>query len=537
MNQKPLSMRFPSESDIPDRFRIDPVHQRKYLIGGELKTWNGPVHEVVSPVHVRTDGGDLSAYRIGSYPVMTEREAMDALDAAVRAFDGGSGPWPTARLRDRIAAVESFLARMEAKRRDITLLMMWEIGKSIADCEKEFDRTVAYLRDTIDAARELDRSTAPIIEQDSIIGRIRRTPVGIVLAMGPFNYPLNCTLVLLIPALLMGNAVIMKPPRMGVLLFEPLLEAFRDCFPPGIAGTVYGEGDEVVRPLMQSGAIDVLAFIGTSKVANILKRHHPRPNRLRSVLDLGAKNPAIVLPDADLDLAVRECLQGSLSFNGQRCTALKILFVHRSIAETFTKRFCDGVSGMEMGMPWEPGVAITPVPEPAKTEYLLGLVEDARAHGAQVMNPCGGRAELTLFSPAVLFPVDSRMRVYHEEQFGPVVPIVPFDTIEEPLRWVKESAFGQQASIFGRDPAELARLIDPLVNQVCRVNLNCACQRQPDTFPFNGRKDSGEGTLSVSDTLRMFSLRSVVAGRDNTASRDLLDDIGRAGQSRFLSND
>ena len=117
------------------------------------------------------------------------------------------------------------------------------------------------------------------------------------------------------------------------------------------------------------------------------------------------------------------------------------------------------------------------------------------------------------------------MRVYKEEQFGPIVPIVPFDDINEPLDYVVESNYGQQASIFGQNPDTIATLIDTLVNQVCRVNVNSQCQRGPDIFPFTGRKDSAEGTLSVSDALRVFSIRTLVAAKENDENKKIITEI------------
>jgi len=341
----------------------------------------------------------------------------------------------------------------------------------------------------------------------------------------------------LIPALIMGNTVVFKPPRLGVLLYRPLLAAFRDAFPPGVVNTVYGEGKMVVGPLMASGDIDVLAFIGSSRAADALKKAHPAPHRLRGVLGMGAKNPAIVLADADLELTVRECILGSLSFNGQRCTALKSIFVQRPLLPAFLEAFGRAVAALPAGMPWEEGVVITPLPEPGKPAYLAELVADAVGLGARVVNPGGGRVCGSFFAPAVVSPVDARMRLYHEEQFGPVVPIVPFDDIEEPIRHVVESSFGQQLSLFGSNPETLAPLIDPLVNQVCRLNLNSQCQRGPDTFPFTGRKGSAEGTLSVSDALRAFSIRTLVAAKEGELNRLLIRRITREGRSKFLSTD
>jgi glyceraldehyde-3-phosphate dehydrogenase (NADP+) len=361
------------------------------------------------------------------------------------------------------------------------------------------------------------------------------TPLGVVLCMGPYNYPLNETFATLIPALLMGNTVVFKPPQYGTLLFSPLLEAFRTAFPAGVINTVYAPGQLVVPRMLASGKVNVLALIGSSKVADHLKKQHPKSHRLRAVLGLDAKNAAIVLPDADLDLTVQECLLGALSFNGQRCTALKMLIVHRSIADEFLQRFCAAVAGLRIGMPWQPGVQITPLPGPHRTAYMTDAIEDALAQGAQVVNPGGGAFCATLFCPAVLYPVREGMKVYREEQFGPIVPVMPFDDVETALDYVITSDHGQQVSLFGTDPAQIGALVDPLVNQVCRVNINCQCQRGPDVFPFAGRKDSAEGTLSVSDALRAFSIRSMVAAKQSDASRKLLDTIVREHQSKFIN--
>jgi glyceraldehyde-3-phosphate dehydrogenase (NADP+) len=281
----------------------------------------------------------------------------------------------------------------------------------------------------------------------------------------------------------------------------------------------------------------VLGLIGTSKTANALKKQHPHPNRLRCVLGLEAKNPAIVLKGADLDLAVKECILGSLSFNGQRCTALKILFVEADIAQDFLERLSNAVSALSFGMPWKEGVFLTPVAEKGKVDFLQSLVADAVAQGARVVNPSGASVSGSFFFPAVLYPVTAKMRVYHEEQFGPVIPVLPFDDIREPVEYMINSNYGQQVSIFGSDPDQIARLIDPLVNQVCRVNINSQCQRGPDSFPFTGRKDSAEGTLSVSDALRVFSIRTLVAAKQTELNKQIITRIVQERKSKFLATD
>jgi len=527
---------FPGIDEIPLEHRPPaPIHQRCVLVNGELRTWHGPCQTVLSPIRVRNDAGDLEAVELGSYPEGSEHHSEEALAAALAAYDDGRGAWPTMTVGERIACMQQFTTMMLARRSDVVRLIMWEISKSRADSEKEFDRTIAYIRATVEALKELDNSNSRFVVSDGTIGQIRRTPLGVVLCMGPYNYPLNEAFATLIPALFMGNAVLFKPPKFGVLLFAPLLEAFATAFPKGVINTVYGRGATVIPQLLASGKINVLTLIGSSKVANHLKKLHPKINRLRAILGLDAKNAAIILPDADIELAVRECLLGALSFNGQRCTALKMLIVHRSIVQRFLHRFTEELGRLKVGMPWEQGVQITPLAEPGKVAYLRECIADALAKGAEIVNDGGATACEPLFYPAVIFPVSEGMKLYREEQFGPVVPVMPFDAIETALQYVVSSDHGQQVSIFSSDPDAIATLVDPLVNQVCRVNINCQCQRGPDIFPFTGRKDSAEGTLSITDALRSFSIRSMIAAKQTDESKRLLDVITTQHKSKFIS--
>jgi glyceraldehyde-3-phosphate dehydrogenase (NADP+) len=532
-----LSNLFPEESTIPVAYQIgNYIEQREYLINGTLRKWTGTLNPVASPVFLKT--GDSSQQKIiGSTPLLTKYEALEALDAAVKAYDLGHGAWPTMSVAQRIECIEKFLAAMRTQRAEVVKLLMWEIGKSLKDSEKEFDRTCDYIVETIKALKEQDRRAAKLVEEQGFMGQIRRVPLGVALCMGPFNYPLNETFTTLIPALIMGNTVVFKPAKYGVLLVRPLLEAFRDSFPAGVINIIYGKGRDTVGALMETGKIDVFAFIGTNKGANDLKKLHPKPHRLKSILGLDAKNPGIVLADADLDNAVAECVSGSLSFNGQRCTALKILFVHKSIVDKFIEKFLAEVKKLKPGMPWDTGVGLTPLPEPGKTDYLKGLVDNAKANGAKVVNENGGEIHQSFFYPAVMYPVNEKMNIYHEEQFGPIIPIVPFEKDEEAIQYVLNSNFGQQVSLFGKDSKKLANMMDAFVNQVGRINLNAQCQRGPDTFPFTGRKDSAEGTLSIADALRVFSIRTIVATKGTDENKQILNTIIRNRESTFLSTD
>ena len=527
---------FPNFAQIPDEYRLGGErHQRQWLVGGNLEIWDGACKPVYSPVWLRGDDGVPAPVCIGSYPDMGELQSDKALDAAVAAYDNGRGEWPTMPVAGRIQSMERFVVAMMHRRRDVVNLLMWEIGKSAADSGKEFDRTIDYVRATIDALKEMDNSHSRFTVVERTIGQVRRTPLGVVLCMGPYNYPLNETFCTLIPALLMGNTVVLKPPQYGTLLFEPLLEAFRDCFPPGVVNTIYAPGDVVVPRMLASGKVNVLALIGSSRVADHLKKQHPKSHRLRAVLGLDAKNAAIVLPGADLELAVQECVSGALSFNGQRCTALKMLMVHRSVVDEFLQRLTHAVDCLKVGMPWEDGVQITPLPGPHRTRYMTEALEDACARGAHIVNEGGGDFYGTLYRPAIVYPVCDGMKLYREEQFGPLVPVMTFDDVEEAMQYVITSDHGQQVSVFGSDPIQIGGLVDSLVNQVCRVNINTQCQRGPDVFPFGGRKDSAEGTLSVSDALRAFSIRSMVATRASTSNKELINKIVSGHYSTFVS--
>ncbi|MBS7231512.1 NADP-dependent glyceraldehyde-3-phosphate dehydrogenase [Flavobacterium psychroterrae] len=527
---------FKTESEIPDEFKVEEIHQKTYLLNGELVEWNGEVLELYSPICIPTENG-LQRKLLGSVPNTGVKEALEALDASVNAYDNGFGEWPKMPVEGRIKCMQKFVYLMGEQRDLIIKLLMWEIGKTLPDSTKEFDRTVDYINQTIDALKDLDRESSRFEQAEGTIAQIRRAPLGVVLSMGPFNYPLNEIFTTLIPALIMGNTILFKLPKHGVLAHYPLLNAFKEAFPKGTVNTLYGKGAEIITPIMESGKVNVLAFIGSSKVANGLKKLHPKVNRLRAILSLDAKNAAIVTKHADLDVAVSECLLGALSFNGQRCTALKLIFVQQEIAEEFNKRLTAAVSQLKAGLPWEQNVKITPLPEVNKPSYLKECLDDAIAKGAKILNENGGYNEESFVFPSVVFPVTPEMKLYHEEQFGPIIPVVPFEDIQDPIDYQINASHGMQVSIFSEEPREVSLLIDSFVNLVSRVNINCQAQRGPDVFPFTGRKDSAEGTLSVFDALRSFSIRSLVAAKITPANKKLLNTIVKDHDSSFLSTD
>ena len=183
MNVSELEKLFPTEEQIPTEFNLtEPIEQREYLVNGEMRAWAGKTQDVWSPVYVRTANG-LEQKRIGSYPITDPADAMEVLDAAVKAFNNGRGEWPMMSVSQRIDAVEKFTQKMISKRDEVVKLLMWEIGKSLGDSRKEFDRTVQYIYDTIGALKDIDRNSSRFMIEEGIIGQVRRSPLGVVLCM------------------------------------------------------------------------------------------------------------------------------------------------------------------------------------------------------------------------------------------------------------------------------------------------------------------------------------------------------------------
>jgi glyceraldehyde-3-phosphate dehydrogenase (NADP+) len=527
-----LETLFPTKDAIPAEFRRKPDEAGlTLLIDGRSRRWDGPSEAIRSAVCVREADGRLSQLELGPGALAGAQEGREAVEAAARVWAGGRGDWPRASAEERIACMLEFVRRARPLREPVARALLWEVGKPWPDCLKEFDRTIDYIEATAEALRQIERDAAAPVPAGGFVARIRRAPLGVALCLGPYNYAVNEVFTTVIPALVMGNPVVMKTPRYGVLANALLVPALQESFPRGVVNLVTGQGSTVVGPMMESGLVDVLALIGSARTAGTLLRQHPHPYRLRTLLGMGAKNPAIVLADADLDATAAEIVSGALNFGGQRCTALKHVLVERKVADALVERLADHVGRLKVGMPWEEKVTITPLPDPDKPGYLAGLVRDATERGARVVNTGGGEWAGTLFRPALVYPVPEGAQLFRVEQFGPIVPVSVVESPEEALAVVERSDVGQQASVFGRDAATIGRLVDHLANLVCRVNLNTQCRRGPDVYPFTGRKESAVGTLSITDALRVFSIRSIVALPEK--ERPLLDEL--ASRSVFLS--
>lgn len=502
-------------------------------------------------------------------PQMTTQESLGVLSDAKKGWDNGNGTWPQMSLRQRIKAIQSFVSSLEASRDRIIDTLMYEIGKNYKDAAAEFDRTITFIHETIEAieseSSQQDFGNAFRKISSSRV-MIRRNAFGIVLSLGPYNYPLNETYATIIPALLMGNIVILKIPQVGGLAHLLTFQAFSEALPPNTVHFVSGGGRKTLPPLMASGDIDGLAFIGGTGAADKLIGQHPSPHRLKVFLQLEAKNMAIVMKDMvdgsssgssegskySTKAMLDEIITGSLSYNGQRCTALKIIFVPRGHGKMVAEELAKRVDALPKGMPWElhgdddeekkkKYSSITPLPNEKRISYMQELLKDALDKGAILANENGGTimddhamqyecdatskdstnavSSSTLMVPAVLYNIDTTMKLYHEEQFGPIVPVVEYDSMEEVLRYGLEGEYGQQVSIFTNDANEdVISLVDAFSTVYGKININGQCGRSPDSVPFSARRSSGLGVMSINDALREFSVPTVVSYKHEGSS-------------------
>jgi glyceraldehyde-3-phosphate dehydrogenase (NADP+) len=521
-------------SDDPNYSSKPQIDGKFVFMNGVIEPWAKESDEVSSPILDSQTGERIV---IGSMSRMSEADALNVMASAKKAWNHGQGIWPQMTMNDRIKTIENIVSSLKLKREVIINALMWEICKNHVDAALEFDRTMDFIDSTIKAFKEMDGYGENIWRNvKGVMARIRRAAIGIMLCLGPFNYPFNETYATLIPALLAGNIVIMKIPSVGGLVHMLTAEVYAKHLPAGTINFITGSGRVTMGPIMATGDIDMLAFIGGSNAADSLIKSHPNPHRLHVFLQLEGKNMGIVLPDANVDVAVEQITIGSTSYNGQRCTAIKLIFVHESVVEAFLPKFIARVASLKVGLPFEGNTDITPLPERDRPGYLQALIDDAVEKGAKVINAdcAGGKLSGSLMTPAIVYPVTSDMRLWKEEQFGPVIPIAKFTDISEVIDVIKTTSFGQQAAIFTSEgSAASASLVDSLATVVGRININTQCGRSPDVYPFSGRRSSALGTMSVTDAIREFSIETVVAAKYSNENEAILHEFEKS--SRFMT--
>lgn len=441
---------------------------------------------------------------VGKLPIMEKTEALQAIESAKIAQKKWAG-LPTYQRADILNRAADIL---DHRATEIGSIIMREVAKKRSSAIDEVKRTADLVRFT---AEEGKRITGQTLSGDSFPGfdkkkvsYVSRVPLGVVLAISPFNYPVNLAASKLAPALITGNSVVFKPATQGSISALHMAKAFQDAgLPPGVLNTVIGRGSEIGDFLVQHPDIAMISFTGGSTNGNHVAK---LAGMVPLVMELGGKDAAIILEDADLDLAAKQIVSGAFSYSGQRCTAVKRILVMESVAHTLIEKLVALILGLKVGAP-EDNADITPLINDTSAEYVEGLVNDAIAKGAVVLT--GGRREGRIFHPTLMDQITVDMRLAWEEPFGPVLPILRVKTVEEAIEIANASEYGLQSSVFTKDIEAAFNIADQL--EVGTVQINGRTERGPDHFPFSGVKSSGIGTQGIAYSIHsMTRQRSIV---------------------------
>ena len=334
----------------------------------------------------------------------------------------------------------------------------------------------------------------------SKISVVTREPLGVVLAISPFNYPVNLSASKIAPAIVAGNSVVLKPATQGSLSALFLAKMFHDAgLPGGVLNTVTGRGSEIGDYCVTHDKIDFINFTGSTEVGRRISEITVMKPLL---MELGGKDAAIVLEDADLDLTVNNIIAGGYSYSGQRCTAVKRILVMNSVADKLVEKLKEKISKLKMGNPLEvEDVTIVPLIDNKAADFVMELIDDAKEKGATLV--CGGHREGNLIEATLFDNVTTDMRLAWEEPFGPVLPIIRINDKDEAIKIANASKYGLQSSVFTRDINEAFYIANKL--EVGTVHVNNKTERGPDHFPFLGVKSSGMGTQGIRYSIEAMS--------------------------------
>lgn len=446
----------------------------------------------------------INQEELGTVPAMTQTEADEAMQAARAALPA----WRALSAIERAAYLHKTAAILERDKEKIGTILAKEVAKGIKAAIGEVVRTADLIRY---AAEEGLRITGQAMEGGGFeaasknkLAVVRREPVGIVLAIAPFNYPVNLSASKIAPALIAGNVVMFKPPTQGSISGLLLAKAFEEAgIPAGVFNTITGRGSEIGDYIIEHKEVNFINFTGSTPIGE-------RIGRLAGIrpimLELGGKDAALVLEDADLEHAAKQIVAGAFSYSGQRCTAIKRVIVLESVADKLATLLQEEVSKLTVGDPFD-NADITPVIDNASADFIWGLIEDAQEKEAQALTPI--KREGNLLWPVLFDQVTKDMKVAWEEPFGPVLPIIRVASVEEAIAFANESEFGLQSSVFTNDFKKAFEIAEKL--EVGTVHINNKTQRGPDNFPFLGVKGSGAGVQGIKYSIEaMTNVKSIV---------------------------
>lgn len=446
----------------------------------------------------------INQEELGTVPAMTQTEADEAMQAARAALPA----WRALSAVERAAYLHKTAAILERDKEEIGTILAKEVAKGIKAAIGEVVRTADLIRY---AAEEGLRITGQAMEGGGFeaasknkLAVVRREPVGIVLAIAPFNYPVNLSASKIAPALIAGNVVMFKPPTQGSISGLLLAKAFEEAgIPAGVFNTITGRGSEIGDYIIEHKEVNFINFTGSTPIGERIGRlAGMRP----IMLELGGKDAALVLEDADLEHAAKQIVAGAFSYSGQRCTAIKRVIVLESVADKLATLLQEEVSKLTVGDPFD-NADITPVIDNASADFIWGLIEDAQEKEAQALTPI--KREGNLLWPVLFDQVTKDMKVAWEEPFGPVLPIIRVASVEEAIAFANESEFGLQSSVFTNDFKKAFEISEKL--EVGTVHINNKTQRGPDNFPFLGVKGSGAGVQGIKYSIEaMTNVKSIV---------------------------
>ena len=446
----------------------------------------------------------INQEELGTVPAMTQAEVDEAMKAARAALPA----WRALSAVERAAYLHKTAAILERDKEEIGTILAKEVSKGIKAAIGEVVRTADLIRY---AAEEGLRIIGQAMEGGGFeaasknkLAVVRREPVGIVLAIAPFNYPVNLSASKIAPALIAGNVVMFKPPTQGSISGLLLAKAFEEAgIPAGVFNTITGRGSEIGDYIIEHKEVNFINFTGSTPIGERIGRlAGMRP----IMLELGGKDAALVLEDADLEHAAKQIVAGAFSYSGQRCTAIKRVIVLESVADTLATLLQAEVAKLTVGDPFD-NADITPVIDNASADFIWGLIEDAQEKGAQTLTPI--KREGNLLWPVLFDQVTKDMKVAWEEPFGPVLPIIRVASVEKAIAFANESEFGLQSSVFTNDFKKAFEIAEKL--EVGTVHINNKTQRGPDNFPFLGVKGSGAGVQGIKYSIEaMTNFKSIV---------------------------
>ena len=446
----------------------------------------------------------INQEELGTIPAMSQAEVDEAMKAARAALSA----WRSLSAVERAAYLHKTAAILERDKEEIGTILAKEVAKGIKAAIGEVVRTAELIRY---AAEEGLRITGQAMEGGGFeaasknkLAVVRREPVGVVLAIAPFNYPVNLSGSKIAPALIAGNVVMFKPLTQGSISGLLLAKAFEEAgIPAGVFNTITGRGSEIGDYIIEHKEVNFINFTGSTPIGERIGRlAGMRP----IMLELGGKDAALVLEDADLEHAAKQIVAGAFSYSGQRCTAIKRVIVLESVADKLVTLLQAEVTKLTVGDPFD-NVDITPVIDNASADFIWGLIEDAQEKGAQALTPI--KREDNLLWPVLFDQVTKDMKVAWEEPFGPVLPIIRVASVEEAIAFANESEFGLQSSVFTNDFKKAFEIAEKL--EVGTVHINNKTQRGPDNFPFLGVKGSGVGVQGIKYSIEaMTNVKSIV---------------------------